>query len=254
MKRRFNYTNRKRIARENVKILLKPQKDIPSFDAQVQLDDLKLPATSKVYVEAQYRNSFMRFDFGTVADPRSSEDRTLREIDNRELVSFRVKVVDPTGEHGKVLAEIDGVSPAAEGPGARMGILEVKFSDLGRQAWTLELEGPIPTLVVNRRLDVNKEYVRSDEAFFSLVYPAVVREILTRAVVIEDDQDWDSDSDDWQSLWIGFVRALPGVDAPPRGDDQQQKITWVDGAVRAFCDAQEVCERFIQNRITEANK
>ncbi|MGD1093473.1 MAG: hypothetical protein ABSB35_15975 [Bryobacteraceae bacterium] len=49
MKRHFNYTNRKSIPRQNLKILLKTEKDRSSFDANVKLDDLKLPASSKVY-------------------------------------------------------------------------------------------------------------------------------------------------------------------------------------------------------------
>jgi len=39
------------------------------------------------------------------------QDRTLRDIDNRELIYFRVKVTDASGEHGKLLAEADGLIP-----------------------------------------------------------------------------------------------------------------------------------------------
>ena len=49
---------------------------------------------------------------------------------------------------------------------------------------------------MDNRIANNKKYVRSDETVFALVYPAVVREILTRAVIIEGQEDWDNDA--WQ--------------------------------------------------------
>ncbi len=253
MIRQFNYTNRKRIPKEKIRIVLREQgQKPPSFDATADLSELKLPETARVYVEAYYRNSYMRFDFGTAAQVKSEDNRTLSEIDNREAIYFRVKAVDTSGEHGKILAEVDGIIPnSSDGPGVRVAILEVKFEEnLGSQPWSLELsEAATPVLVVNKRLG-SKEYVRSDDVFFSLVYPAVVREILTRIVVI-DEYTYDDEEDQWRQLWLYFVCGLPDVGLPPIGDDPDAKYVWIEGAVSAFCKAQPACSRFLDSRSKE---
>ncbi len=254
MIRQFNYTNRKRIPREKVQIKLREQgKNPPAFDAAIDLKELKLPEAARVYVEAYYRDSYMRFDFGTVTHVGSQDERSLRDIDNREVIYFRVKVVDPSGEHGKILAEVDGIIPnASDGPGLRVSILEVRFEEnLGSQAWSLELsDAATPVLIVNKRVG-SKEYVRSDDAFFSLVYPAVVREILTRIVVI-DGHEYDLDNDDWWQRWLYFVCSLPNVGQPPGGDDDFSiKYEWIDVAVKSFCEVQSACGRFLDARSKE---
>lgn len=253
MIRQFNYTNRKRIPKEKVHVALKEQgQKPPSFDATVDLSDLKLPETTRVYVEAYFRDSYMRFDFGTAAHVKSEDDRTLSEIDNREAIYFRVKAVDPSGEHGKILAEVDGIIPNSyDGHGARVAILEVKFEEnLGSQPWSLELsDAATPVLVINKRLG-SKEYVRSDDVFFSLVYPAVVREILTRIVVI-DGYEYDHEDDQWRQQWLNFVCGLPDVGLPPMGEDPDPQYDWIEGAVKAFCGAQPACSRFLDSRSKE---
>jgi len=253
MKRTFNYTNRKRIPRGNVQIALKKQEpNPPTFDARFNLSDLKLPPDGKVYVEAYYRTSYMRFDFGTVAEPGSEEDRTLRDIDNRELVYFRVKVTDATGEQGRLLAEADGlIANPTEGPGNHVCILEVKFEDLGNLPWSLEInDSATPTLVVNRRIS-NKEYVRSNAAFFALVYPAVVRELLT--FILNGDHEYDPDGDDWRDRWLRFITALPDVDSPPEGEEIDPR-PWIDTAVRAFCERQPACTAFLESLAAEEQR
>ena len=253
MKRTFNYTNRKRIPREKVQIALKSQgENPPSFDSKIDLTDLKLPDAAQVFVEAYYRNSYMRFSFGVVGRIRCNEDRTLRDIDNRELIHFGVKVVDPSGEHGKLLAEADGIIPnPSDGQEERICILEVKPEDLGNQAWALDLtDGATPTLIVNERLN-NKEYIRSDETFFALVYPAVVREILTKILLSDDYQEYDVESDDWKDRWLHFICSLPAVNDLPAGEDELPKLQWIEDAVRAFCDSQTACSRYLELRSQE---
>jgi hypothetical protein len=251
--RKFNYTNRRRIGREQVTVLLKGQGTAspPSFDATVDLSDMNLPESARVYVEAYYRNSYMRFDFGSVGHPIPQGDRTLSEIDARETIYFRVKVVDPSGEHGKILAELDGIIPnSSDQPGARIAILEVTFEE-SNTPWRLELtDAAVPVLVVNKRLG-GREYVRSDEAFFALVYPAVVREILTWILVI-DGRDYDPGSEEWPQQWLDFVCRLPDVGLPPSNEgDPEAKSEWIEKAVDVFCAAQPACNTFLESRSKE---
>jgi hypothetical protein len=251
VKRRFNYTNRMWIPRDKVRIVLNSQGSRPpTFDARLDLAELELAKDARVFIEAYYRASYMRFDFGTVAKVECGQDRTLRDIDNRELVYFRVKVTDASGEHGKLLAGADGLIPnPAEGPGHHICILEVKFEDLGNLAWNLEImDSSTPTLVVNRMID-NQEFVRSNTTFFALVYPAVIREILTN-ILSQDEYEYEPDGDDWKDRWIRYMTSL-GLSVPLTGDEKETR-QWIDDAVRAFCDSQPACQLFL-NSMSQAN-
>lgn len=138
MIRKFNYTGRKRIDRERLKIkLVAAEGDFPSFDAAINLDDLGLPSDAAVYVEAYDRSSYMRFDFGTVAQQIAPARRQLTELQSRELILFRVRVVDKAGAHGRVLAVADRLTPVATGAAAveREGLLGVELQDLGDRIW-----------------------------------------------------------------------------------------------------------------------
>ena len=68
MIRRFNYTKRQRIAPGRVQMRLRnagtPEM---SFDADMKLADSDLPPAARVFVEAYYKSSYMRFPFGTIA-------------------------------------------------------------------------------------------------------------------------------------------------------------------------------------------
>src|SRR3954471_5180346 len=102
MIRAFNYTRRKRIPRENVTITVRTlEHGRRTFDARLDLASLQLPADAHVYVEAYRRTSYVRFDFGTVAERRDPEVRFLDDLDATEIVFFRVKVIDRSGEIGK---------------------------------------------------------------------------------------------------------------------------------------------------------
>jgi hypothetical protein len=251
MKRTFNYTDRKRIPREKVQIALRKQEpNPPTFDARIDLSELKLPPDGRVYVEAYYRTSYMRFDYGTVEEPRCSGDKTLSDIDNRDLIYFRVKVTDLKGEQGRLLAEADGlIANSTECPGNRVSILEVKFDELGNLPWRLDItDSATPVLVVNKRID-NKEYVRSNPTFFALVYPAVVREILT--FIFNAEHEYDPEGDDWRDRWLRFVTALPRVEEMPAGKDVDAARPWIDSSVQAFCDHQPACATFLETLAAE---
>ena len=104
-------------------------------------------------------------------------------------------------------------------------------------------------LVVNQRIR-NREHVRSDPAFFALVYPAVVREVLTH-ILTKGKYDPDSEDDDWCSRWIRFVRPL-GMDPPPADEqDEDGRDEWITAAVRAFCARNPACDQYLGSLVQE---
>jgi hypothetical protein len=245
MIRKLNYTKRKKVARERVDIKLYNVGGIRSFDAVIDLDDLRLPSESRIYVEPYFKTSFMRFSFGTVGHQIPPVNRELHSLPDSDIVLFRVKVVDEAGETGKILALADGVPPSnlKDAPINKSGILPVNFDaeDLGEEIWRLNMNGDIPVLDINRRIDERKELVRSG-AFVALVYPNVVRMIAyDLAGVYEEFSDG---SMDWQGQWIRFIREVLGVTYGPdiyavQDDDEEEidrkKDEWASFVSQAFC-------------------
>lgn len=234
MIRRFNYTGRRRIPRSRVRIRILERGKRRHFDAELALDGLRLPRKASVFVEAYYRHAYRRFDFGTVGDPRSPADRSLDAIPARNPL-FRVKVVRIEGSVARILAAADRVVPehGEREEEERLSLLPVEFEDLGDRVWTLDLESDWPRLVLNRRFGSIREAARSDAAFLTLVYPEVLRAVLTRALA-EGRFDPDSDDDDWGTMWLRFAcRELARPHPPERPGREADE--WIEEAVNAFC-------------------
>jgi hypothetical protein len=250
MIRRFNYTRRKPIRRDQVAIQLVPQARGPAaFNASIHMDDSDLSGDARLYLEAYYKSSYMRFPFGTIGAPRTPENRTLTDIDRGSSVLFRLKVVDESDTHGRILAELDDIVADQSGAGEveRYCILPVRFTELGQEIWRINFESSRPILEVNRFEGV-EGFVRSDPLFASLVFPAAVREILTHVIVVLE-HDADDDGDDWPSIWIRFAASLHG-EVPPDAEEAnlQARLDWIDDAVRSFCASQRLRDRLVTAR------
>lgn len=234
MLRKLNFTERAKIPRSSVQIALRKQSDgVLAFDPTLDLSGVTASSDARVYIEAHYRTSYMRFDCGTVGNLVIPSDRRLSEIDSESVVRFRVKVVDnATNEHRIVAAADDiTVSLDAGGGGASVSLLPVSFTDLGEVPWRVLWESTGPVLELNNRIDGIEQTARNDAAFFALVYPAAVREILTEIVRIEEYELAD-DGDEWWTLWMRWASEL--IDAPVPAD-ADERHPWIEDVVAAFC-------------------
>ena len=235
MIRKFNYTGRKKIRRSDVRIdLLRDDDDRRYFNMSLQLDDLALPPTAKIYVEAYHRSGYQRFDFGAVGKLNIPADRGLDNISATVMPLFRVKVVDKTGTHGRILASADKIRPTSEDqqPVGSRSLLFVEYDDLGQMVWQLDLDGDWPVLRLNRTVDEISLIASSDNRFLSLVYPEVLRQILTRILIVDEHTDPDCD-DDWPSLWLKLAASLPGMTVPTQ-TSKAGRQAWIENAVEAF--------------------
>ncbi|HUQ69268.1 MAG TPA: hypothetical protein VM165_07095, partial [Planctomycetaceae bacterium] len=96
MRRRFNYTGRRKILHSEVRIgLSRDHSGMLTFNASLDLARLELPDTALIFVEAYHRTQVMRFSFGTVRLPAAPADSRLTELADGEAIHFRVKVCDP---------------------------------------------------------------------------------------------------------------------------------------------------------------
>jgi hypothetical protein len=247
MLRKLNFTERAKIPRSQVRVLLRRDGDgMLVFDPQLSFDGVDVLPHARVFVEAYYRTSFMRFDCGSVEAFAPPTDRRLTEIDGTSVLRFRVKVVD---DH-RIVAVADDVVVSEEKPetGGRMPLLPVNFSDdLGQQAWQVVFESSGPVLALNNRIGGIRDVAKNDAAFFALVYPAAVREILTRILLV-DRQDAREAGDEWWQLWLRWAARFTGT-LPEDADDAP---FWIDEAVSAFCNAQKAVDRWRASRVEGA--
>ena len=244
MIREFNYTQRKRIEFRHLRIeLVEPVGEgSHSFNLTLDLADLQLPQDAPLVAEASRRNSVMRFHWGTVGQPQAPPERELSDV---PLVpNFRVMALSPDDSH-RILAMADRVKPTwkqAEALGASE-LICLAEKDLGQEVWQLDLgEGEdVPVLRVNSNIDGISRTVRQDPTFRSLVFPEVLRTILTNALLIQGANPGD-EAGYWHG-WFGFVSQFYGKECPgltevdPDEDRQQEELReWINGAVTAFTD------------------
>lgn len=252
MIRRFNYTDRKRIPTDRVSVQLRPGSgDAPSFEARLDLSGLDLPPSSRVYVEAYYKSSLQRFDFGSVANVVAPGSTVLDQVDRGSVIYFRVKVVDNDGKHGRLVAEVDGVGANdSQGGADRFCILPVNFVDLGEQLWRMSFKPPQPVLEVNS-FSGAEAFVRASPLFSGLVYPEVVRQVLGNILLDLEVDDLDG-LDGWQLSWLRFGRSFHPEEIPAAGDDGEARAAWIEEVVRCFCERLKMRTRFAEALNPEA--
>lgn len=233
--RTINYTNRKRIRREDVRITLREEKDRISFDASLRFAHYQLTPEAHVYVEAYRQTQYMRFDYGSVGLLSIPADRSLRSFDSAEGVLFRVKIVTVADPRGMLLAEADQIRPrkSTDEDENRIPLLPVVPNDnMGDEIWRLEIDDPQTLLLVNSALGDWRAMAR-DPGFISLVYPFVFRSLLWR--ILHQERYFEiEETEDWRSRWLRFATGLPGVSDLPV-DEETRLDEWIENAVSAFC-------------------
>ena len=233
MIRRLNYTGRIKIHRTDLKLTTREENGGFSFDAKLHLIDYELPAEALVFVEAYRQTTWMRFPFGTVANLQPPENRVLSEFESIEHIKFRVKVTQAEDEH-ILLAEADRIPLAQpDDDSDRESILPVHPAELGDELWQVDMQDE-PCLRVNKSATADWRQFAQSPVFVSLVYPAVLRQILGQ-ILTEGYRDTD-DETEWRSKWLRFATLLPGVDPeiPPKDDGEEAALRWAEDVVAAF--------------------
>jgi len=246
--RTISLTGRKKIPRSLISIELMENADGELFfDATLNLQDLKIPASGRVFIQPYYKTSSMWFDCGTVGSFALPDDTALTEIDLGGSVLFRVFVVDETEEHGKILASAERVP--AKDPGGeedRESLINVRERDLGHEVWKLELEEGLekPELVINNQIPGAASLVEDHGLFHGLLLPSIIRLILSSIFAKEHQGDGEGDEDSWQSKWIRFSESLVDEEIPKNQDvDENEK--WIDNVVSQFSKNHKLCRRLI---------
>ena len=243
MLRKLNFTERVKIPRNDVRVTLSRDADgVLVFDPQLSFDSVAGVPSARVCIEAYYRTSFMRFDCGSVDAFAPPADRRLTDIDGTSVVRFRVKLVDNQANDHRIVAVADDivVSEEKRESSGRVPLLPVNFTDtLGQQAWRIAFEPNGPVLELNYRIDAVKDVARNDAAFFALVYPAAVRQVLAQILLVEQ-HDAHQEGDDWWNLWLRWAARY----ASPLPNEPDEAPFWIDEVIAAFCGEQKLVDRW----------
>jgi hypothetical protein len=235
---RINSTGRRRIHREHIRIRVFDQgPGLPQiFSADVDLPvEMKLDPAARVYVEPYVKSSSMRFEFGTVGALVQPEDRVLADIDAGTTVLFRVKVVDETGEVGRILASANGIRPESDSDGDdRKPLLPVRSANLGEEIWRLEVDRDAgPELIVNSRVPDLISALKRDPILQGVIYPELVRRLVHEVYKEENDPEEEEWIEDWR-LW--FAAQVGREFAEDEGSDPESRQALADEVASAFAD------------------
>lgn len=240
MYRRFNYTRRKEIARQHCQIdLHRIGQDRTCFSAKLNLSDYGFDPNALIRVDAWRSNASQRWDFGKVGAVAqlAESERTLHDVPS--TAQFKISVVAPD-DSGRLL----GVTPALKPKRVdepKESLLPVQLEDLGNEVWRLDFgDGTNPAvLYVNNRIEGGAEMVTGSSSFQPIALPAVFREVLTHAILVQGvDQD-DTRQNDWED-WLKLASHYMGGEKVPyvppgeEGEHRQDAVRWIDRAVAAF--------------------
>lgn len=233
MARSFNYTKRREIAKSSIRVSVSSTDPRHCFAATFDLTSYDFDSSARVYVEAYRKNQLLRFDFGTVGKIAAPSDTSLAAFGDVMMgIRFRVKIVAQNAEK-TILGMSKSFRAENDEGGAADCILPIsRLPKENENVWEIDFEDDGPTLAINANLEkqvVQKSY------FLALVFPAVIREVLTYAF-IENNPD---ELGEWVEDWKRFALDL-GADEFPSfsGDDREKDVPalrqWIASAVQAF--------------------
>jgi len=246
--RQINHTGRKHIKRSEVQIELIDNRGTPEFRANLKLDTSQLPSNADVYVEAYYKNTSQRFNFGTVAAPIEPESLLLDKLDLSGPTLFRVKVVDNAEQVGRLVASAEGISPKSEDEDENESLMTFKsLPGLGDLTWKMSFEADKPTLCLNNKIPEAKSLLLSNPLFYGLILPAAFREVLFK-LYIDDALE---DEEGWQGNWVAFAnKVAPEELSDPV--DPEVVSNWINDVVQEFSNKHHMCHNLI-SRMEEHN-
>lgn len=244
----WNYTGRRDIDRRLVTVAVEdgasPLKVYLRADPSLKSDPAY--AGCSVVLEAHLRTRAERADLGPLAALASSVEVVFPEFLLPDDVGFALKIVNPSDRRiAGVLENIRGRGERdrrEDGPRKRKSLLPVNMAsdadNLKDRFWAVSFAtASHPTLLLNRRKFRSLGDANGD-AFRALAFPAVLREVLSYAYVVQF-----SAPPTWRDDWAALVRNLTGEEPPddpdpgdPRalGEYFENVSAWIDAACARF--------------------
>lgn len=253
MKASFNYTGRKKLKNEDFNVSLFESGNGASPEVEVSVhrsEHLGVSDSAVVWIEAYRGPRSMRFGLGRWGDIRGEYRFPLSDFGHAEPVLFRIKIVDADDKKHPIKAWRDRIRPVVytSSKQKRRSVLPVFPCDLGHIAWIIDWEDPArPILKVNSRINDVRDVssiVKNDPDFAILVFPEVIREVLTKLLLDQADDDDDADENEW----LVFASNLAGVkfEGDESDPDENERLVneWVHSVVQSFSRRAELLKRY----------
>ncbi len=239
MIKKFNFTERKDIENEKIKIDLEKDKNEKVIGFYISIDDLNelsLPSDAKVYVNVSNRsNELKQFELGELSQVSFPVYRKLDEIEERDTLNFQLLIVQPTDK--KILASSNTIRLKVSEGGE--GILDHQFDDLENRLFKIEIQGDKdgPLLKINNKLPEN--FAENDPFFIIPVAQSLLKEILQYMIFIEKNKLGEAE---WHEKWIKFIKSFyPEINDKLKKIkeeelEERKKLELVDNIVDEFCN------------------
>lgn len=251
MSRRFNFTGRTKICKEDVRAIIERRDDGLFCNMDLMLGNYNLRVDALVVIEAERGRALrLRHEWGTAGVALSSWKRGLEfdisSMGDSEGLQFRVLVVEP--KTCRLLASAEGIKAYNEGELQlpTRSLLPIRMEDLSGGVWELEM-GEIPTLILDSGLGTKQE-LKSSPILFAIL-PGVIRAILVNLVheqlgtSNDDDDDGSNDGENDCSTWLNLGATWAGVSFP-NTENYLDIDEWAQKATIGFCQ-----EKKLRNRL-----
>lgn len=257
--KRIKFLHRKKIVQSDIEIRLEVLGPTKRFSAKFNLGEYNFPPDAHIYVDAKQLMERVRFDFGRVASPNPTVSIDISRLKG-ERVTFDVLVVDLNNSRKLGAAETVRPTKAGELPNAPTELLPIDASKqldgvLWRVDYSENWEGAIdaPVLLFDKRVVgesaanfVSNYWVRG------LVFAAVMREILTKVLILEN-HNYEPESSTWRDRWLRFAVKSAGQELPAFSDDDAPVVEYENWIELAVCKMATRAQ-FLSNLLKEINR
>ncbi len=195
--------------------------------ARLDLSNLALPLPLNVVVIARKGNAEERVELGSVSI-WDKGFRTLSELGDDGTWAFRVLLVHPGS--AKLVAAAENVRP--EGQGDSSSFIALESAELGQRPWEieiLELDGRA-VIRFNKEIYHSAGEADADKFFIGMILPEAIRRLA----------EWVAETPSAleDSVWEPFKSwlTLHGITEEPDAESLEQKVSWCNEVVDAFCN------------------
>ena len=244
--RRFNYTGRLRMGREHVSVRLKPgEQGRLAYDLALTLGEFKkkLDPDATVVVQLHDGASYARIPLGRLGDLADAYTASgkLEDFSEHQSPAVQVKIIAPKRQG--LLAALGRIQPQSGGA----SLLPITVEPLESEVFRVSFQESVPKLVLNSKLkpvaELGVKYLAKEKSFRALVFPQVLREILSHFLIGSRPHLDDPEDDSPAQKWIEFGKRLTG-EAPPAPDSEPERHEWIDHVVEVFARQEELLSEY----------
>ena len=244
MNRTFNYTGRKKILQNEVRINF--DEETPRFDAKLTInnDEHDLPSDAEVYVEATAKQTKQRFSFGTVSKITPPDNLKLDKLDISGIPKFRILIVDATSELCKILAAGKGFKSEEYIRDTRDHLLPTIARDLGSLCWRVDFSNDEAVLILNKEIPNVIEKISQDPLYQALILPAALTLILNEYFLKKGAVD--NRDEPGVEKWLTFINQMMREDKDPFEMSDEEIEEWLKHVISEFTNQHQFASKLIE--------